>query len=104
MECDGGPLSWLYGPLLPKPLARGFDQSRRLSGSDYQRGMKMVDRLKPKQLYVYAMGQEPWLSFITSIEYTEQSRPIIESNKLVGSCRERGLEAERLFLKKEIEL
>jgi L-ascorbate metabolism protein UlaG (beta-lactamase superfamily) len=103
MECDGGPLSWLYGPLLTKPLARTQDQSRRLNGSDCRKGMGIVDRLRPKQVYVYAMGQEPWLTYLTSIQYTEQSRPIVESDKLVAECRGRGIEAERLFGSKEIE-
>lgn len=104
MECDGGPLSWLYGPLLTRPLSRKHDQSRRLDGSDYEKAMKIVDRLKPRQVYVYAMGQEPWLTYLTSIKYTEESRPIVESNKLVEACRSKGLESERLFGHKEITL
>lgn len=104
MECDGGPLSWLYGPLLTKPLARTQDQSRRLNGSDCRKGMGIVDRLRPKQVYVYAMGQEPWLTYLTSIVYTEESHPIIESNKLVAECLSRGIASERLFGSKEIEV
>jgi L-ascorbate metabolism protein UlaG (beta-lactamase superfamily) len=102
MECDGSPLSWLYGPLLTKPLARKLDQSRRLNGSDYERGIDIVSILKPGQVYVYAMGQEPWLTYLTSIQYTEQSRPIVDSNKLVAECRERGITSERLYGYKEI--
>jgi len=102
MECDGGPLSWLYGPLLTKPLPRKMDQSRRLNGSDYERGIDIVERLKPAQVYVYAMGQEPWLTFLTSIQYTEQSRPIVDSGRLVEDCRSRGIESERLYCYKEI--
>jgi L-ascorbate metabolism protein UlaG (beta-lactamase superfamily) len=104
MECDGGPLSWLYGPLLTKPLSRKQDQSRRLNGSDHERGMGIINCLRPSQVYVYAMGQEPWLTFLTSIKYTETSRPILESNKLVADCQSRGIESERLFGHKEIEL
>ena len=102
MECDGAPMSWLYGPLLTSPLARKNDQSRRFDGSDYLKGMDIVDIIKPKEVYVYAMGQEPWLTFLTSIKYTDESRPIVESNKLVDECRRRGIIAERLYLKKEI--
>ena len=102
MECDGGPLSWLYGPLLTKPIGRKMDQSRRLNGSDFQRGLELVDILNPNQVYIYAMGQEPWLTYLTSIEYTEESRPILESNKLVEECRSRGIISERLFGCKEI--
>ena len=104
MECDGGPLSWLYGPLLTKPLARKLDQSRRLDGSNYEKAIALVERLNPKQVFVYAMGQEPWLTYLTSIQYTEHSRPIVDSNKLVADCRNRGLESERLYGQKEIHL
>lgn len=102
MECDGGPLSWLYGALLTKTLARKMDQSRRLDGSDCVKGMDLVRRLNPRQVYIYAMGSEPWLSFLTSIQYTEQSRPIVESDKLVSECRSMGLESERLYGRKEM--
>jgi hypothetical protein len=102
MECDGGPLSWLYGPLLTKPLARKQDQSRRLDGSNFEKANDLVRRLNAQQVYVYAMGQDPWLTYLTSIQYTEQSRPIVDSNKLVAECRKSGLTSERLFGQKEI--
>jgi hypothetical protein len=102
MECEGGPLSWLYGPLLNSPLPRNMDQSRRLDGSDHAKAMKLVNQLNAKQVYIYAMGQEPWLTFLTSIQYTEQSRPIVESNKVVADCRSRGITSERLFGHKEL--
>ena len=102
MECDGAPLSWLYGPLLTKPMARKVDQSRRFDGSNFEKAIDIVERLRPSQVYVYAMGQEPWLTYLTSIQYTDESRPIVESNKLVQECRNRGLTAERLYGHKEI--
>jgi L-ascorbate metabolism protein UlaG (beta-lactamase superfamily) len=102
MECDGAPMTWLYGPLLTRPLARKMDQSRRYDGSDYQKGMEIINQLQPKQVYVYAMGQEPWLTFLTSIQYTPTARPIVESDKLVRDCESRGLVAERLYCQKEI--
>ncbi len=102
MECDGAPMSWLYGPLMTRPLLRKMDQERRLDGSDHAKALEIVDRLRPSHVYVYAMGQEPWLTFLTSIKYTPQSRPIVESDKLVEECRARGLTAERLFGHKEL--
>ena len=102
MECDGAPLSWLYGPLLTGDLARDKDQSRRLSGCDFRRGMHLVDIFHPKEVYVYAMGQEPWLEFISSVRYTEKSNPIVQSNQLVAECLKRGLISERLFGEKEL--
>jgi L-ascorbate metabolism protein UlaG (beta-lactamase superfamily) len=102
MECDGGPLSWLYGPFMARPLPRKQDQSRRLDGSDYDRAIDIVGRLNPRKVFVYAMGLEPWLTYLTSIQYTPESRPIVESNKLVEECRRRGLESEILNGHREI--
>jgi len=102
MECDGAPLSWLYGPLLTQRIDRASDESRRLSGSNCDQGMKIVDCFNCRDVYVYAMGQEPWLNYISSIKYTEESRPIVESNRLIEECRRRGITAERLFGEKEI--
>jgi L-ascorbate metabolism protein UlaG (beta-lactamase superfamily) len=102
MECDGAALSWIYGALLPRSLDRKMDQSRRLNGSDFQKAIEIIHRLKCPRVYVYAMGQEPWLGFVTSIEYTQQSKPIVESDKLIETCRSRGLVTERLFGMKEI--
>ena len=102
MECEGAPLSWLYGPLLTKPVARKMDQSRRLDGSDCRKGLELIDCLKPSEVYVYAMGQEPWLTYLTALQYTDESKPIVESNKLVAACRERRLVADRLFGCREI--
>jgi L-ascorbate metabolism protein UlaG (beta-lactamase superfamily) len=102
MECDGAPMSWLYGPLLTSPLTRKMDQSRRFDGSNYEKARDIVDRFKPTEVYVYAMGQEPWLTFLTSIKYTPESRPIVESNKLVEYCTSQGITSERLYCQKEI--
>ena len=104
MECDGAPLSWVYGPFLTRPLSRKMDQSRRLNGSDCEKAMDIVRRLKAKQVYIYAMGQEPWLSFVMGLQYTDTSRPIVESNRLVENCRSAGVTSERLLYQKEIML
>jgi hypothetical protein len=48
------------------------------------------------------MGQEPWLNYVMSIKYTEESNPIKASNQLVAECRSHGLKAERLFGEREI--
>jgi len=36
------------------------------------------------------------------IKYTDQSNPIIHSNRLIETCRSRGITAERLFGEREI--
>lgn len=102
MECDGAPMSWVYGPFMTAPLSRVMDQSRRLDGSDHRGVMDIVDRFHPKEVYVYAMGQEPWVTCVTGIQYTEKSRPITESQMVIDGCRERGIASERLFGCKEL--
>jgi L-ascorbate metabolism protein UlaG (beta-lactamase superfamily) len=102
MECDGAPLSWLYGPLLAHQLDRAQDQSRRLSGSNFAQAIEVVNALNCSEVFVYAMGQEPWLNHVMSIKYTEDSNPIIQSDKLIKACRDRGIFAERLFGEREM--
>jgi L-ascorbate metabolism protein UlaG (beta-lactamase superfamily) len=102
MECDGAPLTWIYGPLITRRVARTMDQSRRLSGSNFVRGIDIVRRFNCKHVYVYAMGQEPWLNYVMSKKYAEDSSPIVESNALLADCETHGIVAERLFGEKEI--
>jgi L-ascorbate metabolism protein UlaG (beta-lactamase superfamily) len=102
MECDGAPVSWIYGPLVTQKIDRTKDHSRRLAGSNFERAMSMVNQFRCKEVYVYAMGQEPWLNYVMSVKYTEKSNPIIQSDRLIETCRTRGITAERLFGEKEI--
>ncbi len=48
------------------------------------------------------MGQEPRVEFISSIKYTDESNPIVQSNKLIEMCREGNIIAERLYGEKEL--
>lgn len=96
MECDGAPLSWMYGTYLSRPVSRKDDASRRLSGSDAAKAWAIAEEFGCRTAYVYAMGQEPWMRFVTGLEYTPQSKQLIESDKFVAMCRDRGLAADRL--------
>ena len=102
MECDGAPYTWAYDSLLTQSIPRKMSQTRRLDGSDAQKAINLVHQFHPQQVYVYAMGQEPWLTYITSINYTPDSHPIIESSKLVELCKQDGIYSERLFGCKDI--
>ena len=96
MECVGAPLSWLYGPYLGKQLSRKDDESRRLNGSDSVRAWDVVQEINCKQVYVYAMGLEPWLSHLLGLAYTPDSTQMVESEKFIERCRASGIGAERL--------
>ena len=102
MECDGAPVSWIYGPLFGDRLDRGFDHGRALSGSEHAQALALATSAGAERCYVYAMGQEPWLGFITAKLYTDASPPIVESNRFVAECRHRGWEAERLYGRREL--
>ena len=101
MECDGAPLTWLYGPLLTNPLKRVYDKNRTLSGSNFNKAWPIVEKLKCKKAYIYAMGQEPWLNYVMALKYSNDSPQIVESNKFIKSCQENDIMTERLFGKKE---
>jgi thioester reductase-like protein len=104
MECEGAPYSWAYGALLPQTVPRSLAQTRRLNGSDASRAIELVKQLQPEQVYVYAMGQEPWLTFITSIDYQEDAKPLREADQLVNYCHHQGIVSERLYGRAEIYL
>ena len=97
LECAGAPLSWVYGALLPRPLEQKKDNSRRLNGSDSSRALNVINSLKCKKVFVYAMGMEPWLSFITSIDPGEDTIPNQNARDLLIACKEQGIYAERLY-------
>jgi hypothetical protein len=48
------------------------------------------------------MGREPWLSHITSLDYNEASKPIVEAGRLVQHCRTKGIDVEDLYCRKEL--
>ncbi|RYF02094.1 MAG: MBL fold metallo-hydrolase [Comamonadaceae bacterium] len=102
MECDGAPMSWIYGPYMSKPIDRALDQQRRLNGSHAEQGMAIARELGCSSLYVYAMGQEPWLGHVMGLKYTAESRPLIESDKLLAECASIGIHAERLYGMREV--
>ena len=101
MECDGAPLTWLYGPLLSNEIEKDHDNSRTLSGSNFEKAWLLAQQSQCKQAYVYAMGQEPWLNYIMALKYTKDSIQITESDKFIETCNNNNIASERLFGKKE---
>lgn len=97
MECFGAPLTWLYGPLLTRPIARRNDESRRLSGSNCERAQRIIQQFDCERVYVYAMGQEPWLQHVMGLEYGPDSIQLQESDRFVSHCRAQGMVSERLY-------
>jgi len=96
MECHGAPLTWLYGPLLPKAPFRRDDESRRGNGSNCERAWGVIQELGCTHIYIYAMGMEPWNQHLLGLEYAPDSVQIQQSDALLERCRAAGLHAERL--------
>ncbi len=96
MECVGAPMSWIYGSLFSKPIPRVINESRRFNGSDFESARKLVSIFEPSDVYVYALGMEPWFRYFMGLEYDENSRQIRESDQLLAYCTEQGMHAERL--------
>lgn len=95
MECHGAPVTWLYGPLLQKTMLRRDDESRRGNGSNCDRAWRVIQELGCDNIFIYAMGMEPWNNHLLGLEYSADSVQITESNALIERCRAAGLRAER---------
>ncbi|HLK62419.1 MAG TPA: MBL fold metallo-hydrolase [Bryobacteraceae bacterium] len=102
MECEGAPPSWVYGPLFPKAVPREIDRSRRARGCNFDEASALIERFRFQEVYVYAMGQEPWLNHILDNEFSETSPSLLQSRRLIEQCRERGIAAESVYAKKEL--
>jgi len=102
MECEGGPLNWLYEALLTKPISRKNNESRRLCGSDSERAWNIWQEVKAPHVFIYAMGQEPWMRHLMGLEYDADSIQLKESDKFIARCIEAGAKAERLFISREL--
>ncbi|MFE7539437.1 MBL fold metallo-hydrolase [Streptomyces platensis] len=96
MECEGAPLTWLYGPLFTHEPAREMAVRRRLNGNDDIGAMALAEALGCDRAYVYAMGHEPWVWYLTTTTFDENAAPVQAAERFVAACRTRGIEAQRL--------
>ncbi|MBL6449154.1 MBL fold metallo-hydrolase [Fulvivirga sp. 29W222] len=102
LECTGAPMSWAYGPLFPKEIDRDLDQIRRSNGSDYEAVMEMVDIFAFKQVYLYAMGAEPWLNYFMALQHKHENASEQASEQVIAACESRNIASERLYATKEM--
>jgi L-ascorbate metabolism protein UlaG (beta-lactamase superfamily) len=102
MECDGAPLTWLYSPLFTQPVPRKMSITRKLSGSDASQALGIVERLGAREAYVYAMGQEDWVQHVMATSYTPESYQLQQVARFLADCRDRGVAAEHLLVRKEL--
>ena len=101
MECVGAPYSWNYDHVLLNKPARDLDHSRRLNGSNAAKIIHIIEALTPAHVVIYAMGMEPWLSYLMGLSYHEGSEQIIESNLVLQYCATNNIKAVRPLHKHE---
>ena len=104
MECEGAPMNWLYGPLFTRSLSNKHTKTRRLDGSDCARALGLVERFNPGHVLIYALGLEPWLNHVIPVQWDQDSRPIVESERLVETCLGAGRSASRLYGRFELDI
>ncbi len=105
MECIGAPLTWVYGPLLPKQPEHSHSQSRRSHASDAAAALDLLQAVQAQRVYLYALGREPWLKYFLAFDPTEDDPYMREVRKLLEATRAQGfLDAQLLFGRKELYL
>jgi len=104
MECVGAPYTWVYGALHTRSVPRAIRESRRLNGSDSAQALEMVNAFRPRRVFAYALGLEPWYKYFMGIEYQNDSRQIVESRQFIEACRNRGIEAGTLYGQHTLEI
>ena len=103
MECVGAPYTWMYGAMCTKKISKKIKDSRRLNGCDSNLAFGMTKIFNPGEVFVYALGLEPWYGYMMGIEYDDDSTQIVESNKMVEVCKAVDLNCEKLFGTKVVE-
>ena len=96
MECYGAPLSWLYGPLLTTAISRRNDESRRLSAANAESAWNTIREIPSSKIYIYAMGQEPWLRYLMGLEYSDNCIQSKEIQRFVSLCERELLSVQQL--------
>jgi L-ascorbate metabolism protein UlaG (beta-lactamase superfamily) len=104
MECVGAPYTWLYGALHTKMVPKAIRDSRRLNGSDAKQALPIIEMLRPRRVFIYALGREPWYKYFMGIEYDENSVQVRECNKLTEACRVLGVSAEPMYGRRTLDL
>jgi L-ascorbate metabolism protein UlaG (beta-lactamase superfamily) len=104
MECQGAPLTWMYGPLFPNAVDRKVSMSRRLNGSNTDEAIELIGSLGAHRIFVYAMGEEPWLQHVMATNYTSDSYQLQQIEGLRSWCRDNSVEFAHLLGQADIEL
>jgi L-ascorbate metabolism protein UlaG (beta-lactamase superfamily) len=97
MECVGAPLTWVYGPLLPKAPTHRHSQDRRSNGCDAAGALALARSLRCRRTFVYAVGREPWVRYLLALTPAEDDLYMREIKKFIEALR-RELDVEGTLL------
>ncbi|WP_433607276.1 MBL fold metallo-hydrolase [Dactylosporangium sp. CA-139114] len=97
MECEGSPLTTANAPYLPEGLyTAGMAESRRTNASDAAGALQVLDALRPERAYVYAMGLEPWLSYMFGVPDPTKTYSLSQVEVFERECSRRAVPARLL--------
>jgi len=97
MECVGAPYTWVYGALCNEPPPKNIKDSRRLNGSGFEQAYGIASIFEPKEIFIYALGLEPWYKYFMGIVYNEDSEQIIQSNMMIEKCKNDDIPVEKMY-------
>jgi L-ascorbate metabolism protein UlaG (beta-lactamase superfamily) len=101
MECAGAPLTWLYQALLVRPVTKKMSDSRTLSGSNAAQAGDIVRELGADEVYIYAMGEEPWLGHVMATSYTPDSYQLQQVEEFLTWSATNSIKAGHLYAQNE---
>ncbi|HKG81122.1 MAG TPA: condensation domain-containing protein [Pyrinomonadaceae bacterium] len=102
-ESVGAPLTWHNGSNFLRRPTREQNKTRRYHGCNAHRALQLLEAVKARRIYVYAMGKEPWFEHLLGFGTGEDSPQLKESRTLIARAGGRGFTvAERPFGRGEI--
>lgn len=102
MEPHGAPLRWGYAHLFARPVSREMDRSRRQRAANADEIIAMLERMKPKRFYNYAMGLEPWMFPILGVSEGHAAERVPAQDTVADYCSSHGIEFEKPFASMEL--
>ncbi len=87
-----------------RPNYRLIEPLRRLNGSNSKQALAIVKMLRPRRVFIYALGWEPWYKYFIGLQYDENSVQLQECNKMTEACRNLGVSTEAMHGRKTFDL
>lgn len=83
-------------------MPRKVSLARRLNGADAVEAARIVSALGAGRIFVYALGEEPWLQHVMATNYGPESYQLVQAAELATRCADLGVAYEHLVGKATI--